>query len=334
MVFLKRKTGIVYFLFLLTHSLYADEAPSSVYISNTSEISGPLRELRTAIEHLNVKTETHIGAVTVSTAQTAQFTTVVQNLNESLIKLEQAKIELEREKLAMAQQELATRMSLMRSQPSDMVEQPSWWQRIKSVVRGGQSYESVSSVESSSIRTYMATHKKELLIRALAAAYIIVNYRLFVLNNYLQSSERWLAWHAEVSLAQFMQIPHADLCNELMSVARLRYAESPGVTQLDKEILKKLLKELDAEISACASYQWLVDGIMKLDMLEKQVLEFCGSYIPSYFGIFNSFCMSFIASRLAIASIFYLNKKLTVELPEKKARVMYLKSVLKELIKE
>lgn len=193
----------------------------------------------------------------------------------------------------------------------------SWWQRIKRFVYPSKSDQEPAGYFSS---------KRDLAYKTMFMGYAYINFRLFRLALYLQDSERWFFWKKEVPLAQLIALPPQDMAPLLVADIRGRYASDLAHVKTDNPF-GAFMKALDEEVAMLNSYQTLSNILLKVDAVEHQCLTACCQYMPKIYGISLSYFVTCLASKLRVKTLFYLDDALLQAVPERLARLAYLKSV-------
>jgi len=213
----------------------------------------------------------------------------------------------------------------------------SFLQRLKGYLGGLFTWKrsDPESPESFSFINYLQTNKTNLLIKALIAGYIWVNYRLFQLRTYLQDPQRWSFWKSNFSLSQLLELPQKDLAHELILDVRRRYgAESAhDITSLSTPITS-FLQSLEEETNALEKYLMIANALIKIDTFEQQCVHALSGWIPKFYGFSLSFIISFIASKCAIKTFFYLDEKLMNSIQERLSKLAYLKNIFTHWVTE
>lgn len=205
---------------------------------------------------------------------------------------------------------------------------PSWWDYFKIWRWRDKDPHDPASSKTFGLYEYVTTHKRELLTKMLVAAYVYSNYRLFSISMYLQSSDRWVTWKSNLSLAQLVEIPRQEFAQDLIREIQKRYAIFGNQELPRAECISIFLRDVDQEMQALQSYQRIVYWITRLDDLQKKCASVCGTFMPRVVGLMTSLVLNIWSVRWSAKSLFYIDEKLIELIPEKLARLAYLKKSL------
>jgi hypothetical protein len=194
-------------------------------------------------------------------------------------------------------------------------EKPSWWQRIKGLIspRKGPQGSSIFSGNG------------EVAYKAMVLGYAFVNFRLFRLSLYLQDQERWYFWRQSMPLAQLITLPQKEVAQSLVADIRQRY----GAQRDDQEVANPFgafLQALEEEAAMLNSYQTLSKILFKVDAIEHRCIALCCDQIPKFWGFSLSYFMTALASKIRVKNLFYLDETRLQTVPERLARLAYIKS--------
>lgn len=200
--------------------------------------------------------------------------------------------------------------------PPTTLEQTSWWQRIKRFLYPSKTAQGAG----------LFSGKRDMAYKAMIIGYAFVNFRLFRLSLFLQDAERWYFWKQELPLAQMITVPHHELVQTLVADVRQRY----GATTENKDVANPFglfMQALEDEVAMLNSYQTLSKILLKVDDVEHRCLNICCDYMPKVWGFSLSYFMTYLASKVRVKTLFYLDDALLQAVPERLARLAYIKSL-------
>lgn len=210
---------------------------------------------------------------------------------------------------------------------------PSWWQRIKSFAWGKKQRGDGGQPGDESFWDYLNNHKKEIVVQGALIGYVYVNYRLFSLNSYLQSTERWHFWHSDKVLAQLLALPQKEVARELVYEIKRRYVSYGGQDQSEPFI--QFMKAIEEEIEAFNSYLTLTNVLTKIELFERHCVSYFGRFIPRQFSPITNFVFDFIMSKISIRSAFpFLDEQLIASAQESLSRLVFLRSCFAQWLAE
>lgn len=209
---------------------------------------------------------------------------------------------------------------------------PSLWQRVKNFVWSGNQRGDSLQRGDESLWEYLSSHKKEIVVKGALIGYIYVNYRLFSLSSYLQSTERWHFWRSDKTLAELLALPQKEVARELVYEIKRRYISYGGDDK--SEAFIQFMKAIDEEIEAFNSYLSLTNILSKLDMFERYCVSCCGRFVPRQFSPIANFVFDFIASKISIRSVFYLDEQLVASAQDSLSRLVFLRSCFAQWLAE
>lgn len=209
---------------------------------------------------------------------------------------------------------------------------PSWWQRVKNSVWSTRNGDEPTPQQDGSLWEYLRSHKKDIVVKGALIGYVYVNYRLFSLGTYLQSIERWHFWRSDKPLSQLLALPPQEVARELVYEIKRRYASYNGDDKSGAFI--QFMKAIEDEIEAFNSYSSLANILNKIDMLERHCVSCCGRLIPRQFSPITNFVFDFIASKISIRSIFYLDDQLLSSAQDSLSRLVFLRSCFTQWLAE
>lgn len=207
---------------------------------------------------------------------------------------------------------------------------PSWWQRAKNFMwpsrQAGNPYQ-----PDDSLWGYMNSHKKEIVVKGALIGYVYVNYRLLSLGSYLQSTDRWHFWHSDKTLSQLLALPSKEVARDLIYEIKRRYVSYDGDSS---EPFIQFMKAVDQEIEAFNSYLALANILSKIDMVERHCIFCCGRFVPRQFSPIANFVFDFVASKISIRSVFYLDEQLIACAQDSFSRLTFLRSCFAQFLSE
>lgn len=209
---------------------------------------------------------------------------------------------------------------------------PSWWQRVKNAVWSTRNSDMPNPQQDGSLWEYLRSHKKEIVVKGALIAYVYVNYRLFSLGSYLQSTERWHFWRSDKPLSQLLALPPQEVARELVYEIKRRYASYNGDDKSGAFI--QFMRAIEDEIESFNSYLSLANILNKIDMLERHCVSCCGRLMPRQFSPITNFVFDFIASKISIRSIFYLDDQLLNSAQDSLSRLVFLRSCFTQWLAE
>lgn len=207
--------------------------------------------------------------------------------------------------------------------PPATIEQTSWWQKIKQLLYPSKTAQG----------TGFFSDKRDIAYKTLLIGYAFVNFRLFRLSLYLQDAERWYLWKQDLPLAQLIILPQHDLAQSLVADVRQRY----GAVSENKDVANPFglfMQALEEETAMLNSYQTLSKILLKVDDVEHRCLNICCDYMPKVWGFSLSYFMTFLASKVRVKTLFYLDDALLQAVPERLARLAYIKKLFAHWLAE
>jgi len=176
---------------------------------------------------------------------------------------------------------------------------------------------------------YVLSHKQEIAGRAAILWYFYINYSLFTLRNRLYDVGCWSYWRHDLSLVQLLETPQSQLAKQLNAELQRRYGklgEGLSVTEF--------LHDLDEEQDALNRYRKLVHVLLRIDEVKCKVCGVCGDYMPKVLGLSTGFIMNFIAARMQIKKLFYIDEELLAIVPERLSKIAYLRNIFAQTLLE
>ncbi len=207
---------------------------------------------------------------------------------------------------------------------------PSWWQRAKNFMWSSRQADNPYQPDDS-LWGYLNSHKKEIVVKGALIGYVYVNYRLFSLGSYLQSTDRWHFWRSDKTLSQLLALPPKEVARDLIYEIKRRYVSYDGDSS---EPFIQFMKSVDQEIEAFNSYLALANILSKIDMVERHCIYCCGRFIPRQFSPIANFVFDFVASKISIRSVFYLDEQLITCAQDSLSRLVFLRSCFAQWLAE
>lgn len=196
----------------------------------------------------------------------------------------------------------------------------SLWQRFKSWCSGGPSKQPAPSP--SGFIDYVTHNKRSLMSKAALCGYLYINYQLFFLSSQLHDESCWSLWGPSSSLGQLYGIPTADLVKELVAEIKRR---SRGANPFGD-----FLQAVATEQQQLVQYRRLSHILLKVDEVKGRVCFVCSSWMPKFLGVSTGWVMNYLASKLQIKYLFYLDEELLRSVAERLNRLTYLKNVFSQ----
>lgn len=228
--------------------------------------------------------------------------------------------------LSMKQELHGASMPLSGAPHGDEPEQPTgWFSWLKKAFWGTPSKHGAPS----GMGGYLATHKVEVAGKAAFVWYGYVNLTLYTLKSKLQKEDLWSQWRSDIALSELLALPRHEVIQSLVADLYKRYGHQQATIPVH-EFAEALRDEQDA----LRRYQSLARSIMQVDAVKCRLCGLCGDYMPKFLGVSTGIVMNFVAGKLKITSLFYIDKELLAEIPERLSKIAYLRNIISEWMLE